>query len=113
MCLSVCLCVFRFDTAVMVRYDCFSSCHHAVLCCVAHWLQAVNVRNFPFHRGVVVGLIKSFFGLSASNCWRGCLFDECCAGVVAQVYAAFFEPKPVPFLMFLGVGMSALGLLCG
>jgi hypothetical protein len=47
-----------------------------------------NVRNFPNSRGYVVGILKSFLGLSAS--------------VYTTIYVAAFAPDAVTFLLVLG-----------
>ena len=60
-----------------------------------------NMANFPTERGVVVGLLKSFFGLSSA--------------LLSLVFYAFFNPLGAPasadtFILFLAVGLSAVGL---
>jgi MFS family permease len=60
-----------------------------------------NMANFPTERGVVVGLLKSFFGLSSA--------------LLSLVFFAFFNPLGTPaaadtFILFLAVGLSAIGL---
>jgi hypothetical protein len=47
-----------------------------------------NVRNFPNARGYVVGVLKSFLGLSAS--------------IYTTMYMAAFEPDAVTFLLVMG-----------
>ena len=49
----------------------------------------INIQNFPHDRGSATGLLKSFFGLSAS--------------VVTLIDNTFFADSSVPFLLFLGV----------
>eukprot|EP01064_Diplonema_japonicum_P009419 TRINITY_DN16915_c0_g1_i1.p1 TRINITY_DN16915_c0_g1~~TRINITY_DN16915_c0_g1_i1.p1 ORF type:complete len:570 (+),score=52.31 TRINITY_DN16915_c0_g1_i1:42-1751(+) len=80
---------------------------------------ATSIRNFPHHRGMIIGLMASFFGLSAS--------------VLVQSYVTWFKPKPledmngmVPppaeqiendvsgasnFLLFLSIGPPILAVL--
>ena len=60
-----------------------------------------NMANFPTERGVVVGLLKSFFGLSSA--------------LLSLIFYAFFNPLGAPasadtFILFLAVGLSAVGL---
>lgn len=47
-----------------------------------------NVRNFPNSRGFVVGILKSFLGLSAS--------------LYTTLYLAFLAPDAVTFLLVAG-----------
>ena len=47
------------------------------------------MRNFPNDRGFVVGILKSFLGLSAS--------------IYTSVYIAAFEPDAVSFLLMLAI----------
>lgn len=56
----------------------------------------INIQNFPEDRGSAVGLLKSFFGLSAS--------------IVTLVDNTIFPGDSVPFLLFLGIlgGVSGL-----
>ena len=54
---------------------------------------APPVRNFPNSRGFVVGILKGFLGLSAS--------------VYASVYAAFFAPDAITFLLVLACCAAA------
>jgi len=70
------------------------------------WLDtvavAVAVRAFPGDRGFVVGLLKAFFGLSAS--------------LLTLSYASLFRPDAVAFLLFLaalvpGVAAAAAAAL--
>eukprot|EP00164_Ancoracysta_twista_P002476 GFYU01003287.1.p1 GENE.GFYU01003287.1~~GFYU01003287.1.p1 ORF type:complete len:539 (-),score=151.26 GFYU01003287.1:174-1790(-) len=58
---------------------------------------ATNVRNFPMNRGLVVGLLKSFTGLSAS--------------VFTQVYVGFISPDAIEFLLLLGLTIGVMGLI--
>ncbi|PSC71180.1 MFS general substrate transporter isoform B [Micractinium conductrix] len=60
-------------------------------------IMASNVRNFPSSRGTVVGLLKAGIGLSGS--------------LFASVYSGVFAPARAPFLLFLGLGPLAVGLL--
>ncbi|GBF87528.1 MFS general substrate transporter [Raphidocelis subcapitata] len=53
-----------------------------------------NVRNFPRSRGYVVGILKSFLGLSAS--------------IYTTVYTAAFAPDAVTFLLVLGLAPAAI-----
>ena len=72
----------------------------------AGWLDtaavSTAVRAFPRDRGLVVGLLKSFFGLSAS--------------LLTISYSSLFRPDAVAFLLFLtaivpGVSVLAAALL--
>eukprot|EP01060_Flectonema_neradi_P027729 TRINITY_DN3733_c2_g2_i1.p1 TRINITY_DN3733_c2_g2~~TRINITY_DN3733_c2_g2_i1.p1 ORF type:complete len:558 (+),score=77.99 TRINITY_DN3733_c2_g2_i1:335-2008(+) len=76
---------------------------------------ATCVRNFPQHRGIVVGLLSSFFGLSAS--------------VMVQGYYAWFKPSDLEgdyspaeievhdsegaaiFLLFLAIATTAIAMV--
>ena len=80
---------------------------------------STSIKNFPHHRGMITGLMASFFGLSAS--------------VLLQFYFVFFKPTPleasdgvvlapedhvvhetdgVPdFLLFLGIASACVGLV--
>ena len=73
----------------------------AVACNGGTWLDtaalATNVRNYPSHRGSVVGALKSGVGLSAS--------------LYATVYAAAFQGSPAAFLLFVALAPVAAGLL--
>jgi len=57
----------------------------------AGWLDTAAVtaavRAFPKDRGLIVGLLKAFFGLSAS--------------LLTLCYASFFKPNAVAFIFFL------------
>jgi hypothetical protein len=55
------------------------------------------VRNFPNDRGFVVGVLKSFLGLSSS--------------VYTSIYVAFFEPDAVAFLLMLALLPTVLSAL--
>jgi hypothetical protein len=55
------------------------------------------VRNFPNERGFVVGVLKSFLGLSSS--------------VYTSIYVAFFEPDAVAFLLLLALLPTVLSAL--
>ena len=60
-----------------------------------------NMANFPPQRGVVTGLLKSFFGLASA--------------LLSLVFFAFFNAQGAPasadnFILFLAVGLSAVGL---
>jgi hypothetical protein len=48
-----------------------------------------NIRNFPDERGFVVGILKAFFGLSAS--------------IYTSVYVATFDPDAVSYLLMLSI----------
>ena len=50
-------------------------------------------RNFPQDRGVIVGLIKGFFGISSS--------------VVTVLYQSFFRPDISGFMLTLAIGLPA------
>jgi MFS family permease len=39
-------------------------------------IMAVNMRNFQFQRGLAAGLIKAFYGISASACILSCLLQH-------------------------------------
>lgn len=56
-----------------------------------------NVRNFPNHRGLAVGVLKSFLGLSSS--------------IYTSIYVALFQPDAVRFLLMLAIVPPVLGLL--
>jgi len=60
-------------------------------------VMTTNLQNFPRQRGLVSGLLKSFFGLSAS--------------VLTLLYDSLFKPDTGAFILFLGMGISGLGLL--
>jgi hypothetical protein len=53
-----------------------------------------NVRNFPHSRGFVVGILKSYLGLSAS--------------LYSTLYAATLAPDAVTLLLVLGLGPAAV-----
>lgn len=55
------------------------------------------VRAFPAHRGLLVGILKSCFGLSAS--------------VLTEVYATFFQPDVTSFLLFLAIALPGTAAL--
>jgi Nodulin-like len=55
------------------------------------------MKNFPRNRGVVAGVLKSTFGLSAS--------------ILTTVYTGFFSPHTTPFLLFLGLFICTVALL--
>ncbi|PRW32873.1 MFS general substrate transporter [Chlorella sorokiniana] len=57
--------------------------------------MATNVRNFPAHRGTVVGLIRACVGLSGS--------------LFACIYAGAFTPDASAFLLFLAIAPVAVG----
>jgi hypothetical protein len=48
-----------------------------------------NIRNFPDERGFVVGILKAFFGLSAS--------------IYTSIYVATFDPDAVSYLLMLSI----------
>ncbi|WIA09948.1 hypothetical protein OEZ85_010161 [Tetradesmus obliquus] len=56
-----------------------------------------NVRNFPNERGFVVGVLKSFLGLSSS--------------IYTSIYVAFFEPDAVAFLLMLALAPTLIAAL--
>eukprot|EP00878_Enallax_costatus_P019833 GHUV01020938.1.p1 GENE.GHUV01020938.1~~GHUV01020938.1.p1 ORF type:complete len:645 (+),score=182.60 GHUV01020938.1:242-2176(+) len=56
-----------------------------------------NVRNFPNNRGLAVGVLKSFLGLSSS--------------IYTSIYVALFEPDAVRFLLMLAIVPPVLALL--
>jgi uncharacterized membrane protein YgcG len=65
------------------------------------WLDtaalATSLRNFPAHRGLVVGLVKAAVGLSAS--------------LYASAYTGFLQPRADRFLLALALAPSAVALL--
>jgi hypothetical protein len=56
-----------------------------------------NLRNFKNSRGFVVGVLKSFLGLSSS--------------IYTTVYITLFEPDTVQFLLMLALVPSILSIL--
>ena len=54
---------------------------------------ATSVRNFPRNRGLIVGLLRAFFGLSAA--------------ILSLFYASIFRPDVPAFLRFLSVVIPA------
>jgi len=60
--------------------------------------MSVTARNFPLHKGRAMALMKSFYGLSGS--------------ILTQVFNLFFFGQTSGFLLFLGIGLGALGTLC-
>lgn len=56
-----------------------------------------QVRNFPNERGFVVGVLKSFLGLSSS--------------IYTSIYVAFFEPDAVAFLLMLALAPTLIAAL--
>ena len=65
-------------------------------------VMSVNMVNFAEKRGIVVGMIKAFFGLSSA--------------LISLLYFGFFNAMGAPsnaqnFILFLAVGLSAIGLL--
>ncbi|MEW5313536.1 MAG: hypothetical protein WDW38_005096 [Sanguina aurantia] len=60
---------------------------------------ATNIRNFPADRGTVIGILKSFLGLSAS--------------IYSSIYITTFAPDAVNFLRFLAVVPPLLVLCAG
>lgn len=67
----------------------------------AGWLDTVAVttavKAFPNDRGLIVGLLKSFFGLSGS--------------LVTLCYASFFKPNVVSFIFFLTILVPGVSLV--
>lgn len=55
------------------------------------------MKNFPRNRGIVAGVLKSTFGLSAS--------------VLTTIYTGFFSPATTPFLLFIGIFVCAVSLI--
>ena len=53
--------------------------------------------NFPKTRGLVTGLLKSFYGLSGA--------------ILTAFFFGFFNNDPLGFVLFLAVGLSAFGLV--
>lgn len=74
----------------------------AVFAWIAHnngtWFDTSSmvtiVRNFPNHRGTVVGAMKSITGISGA--------------VYVQVYLGFFSPNAINFILFLAVAPFAI-----
>ncbi|KAK9856767.1 hypothetical protein WJX84_006938 [Apatococcus fuscideae] len=60
-------------------------------------LLATNIRNFPFEKGTIAGILKGFLGLSASIC--------------TTIYVGLFKPDQQAFLLFLALFPAALGSL--
>ncbi|KAA0150031.1 hypothetical protein FNF29_00481 [Cafeteria roenbergensis] len=60
---------------------------------------SVQTRNFPQNRGLVIGVLKSFFGLSAT--------------IFAVSYDSLFPDDPSSFLLFMAVVVPSLLLLGG
>ncbi|KAK9862055.1 hypothetical protein WJX84_008210 [Apatococcus fuscideae] len=60
-------------------------------------LLATNIRNFPFEKGTIAGILKGFLGLSASIC--------------TTIYIGLFKPDQQSFLLFLALFPAALALL--
>jgi MFS family permease len=69
----------------------------------AGWLDtaavATSARNFAENRGMALGLIKSFFGLSGA--------------ILALIYKCFFNTRGDRFLGFCAVYIAAVGLIAG
>lgn len=58
---------------------------------------ATCIRNYPDDRGTVVGILKSFLGLTAT--------------IYTSIYVAVFQPKTIEFLLFLALCPSFLALV--
>jgi hypothetical protein len=72
----------------------FTYYKHAVMCAAV----ATGIRNFPHDRGLVLGLLKSLFGLSAS--------------LFTLYYTYIFSPDAVSFLRFLAIVLPSVPFLC-
>lgn len=70
-------------------------------CVAGTWFDTsalvTNVRNFPNNRGLAVGVLKSFLGLSSS--------------IYTSIYVALFEPDAVRFLLVLAIVPPVFSLL--
>lgn len=59
---------------------------------------STSLRNFPAHRGTVLGIMKSGVGLSSA--------------VYTAAYTGMFAPKVNNFILFLAIVPAAIGLFC-
>ncbi|CAK0754435.1 hypothetical protein CVIRNUC_002297 [Coccomyxa viridis] len=60
--------------------------------------MVTSIRNFDTERGTVIGILKSFLGLSGS--------------FFTTIYVSFLEPDATSFLLLLAVVPSAIVLVC-
>ena len=58
-----------------------------------------SIRNFPKNKGLVIGMVKSFFGLSAS--------------ILTVLYTIFYKPDVISFLEFIAILIPSISLLGG
>jgi MFS family permease len=58
--------------------------------------MTTNIRNFPAHRGTVVGILKTCVGLSA--------------GVYGLIYSGFISPYAQHYLLFLAIAPAVASL---
>lgn len=56
---------------------------------------SATVRNFPMNVGAVVGLLKSFYGISGA--------------LVTRFYTSWYQPNAIKFLLFLTLFVTILG----
>lgn len=59
---------------------------------------STSLRNFPAHRGTVLGIMKSGVGLSSA--------------VYAAAYTGIFTPRADRFLLFLAIVPTVVGVFC-